>query len=180
LRRHHERIAAQRRTFCHQVSTDLVRRHPLIAVEKLTLKGLCRGRFAKSFQDAAWGMFLGQLSAKVACTGRTLAQVDCRYTSQTCPECGQIKKKKLSERVHDCDCGCRLDRDIAAARVILLRAVRGNGRISGVEGPATTESFVATQQADPGKRLEHLAPRESSDSLPFCNEPFTQGQTSRP
>ncbi len=62
----------------------------------------------------------------------------------------------------------------------LLRAVRGNGRISGVEGPATTESFVATQQADPGKRLEHLAPRESSDSLPCRNEPFTQGQTSRP
>lgn len=156
LRRHHERIAAQRRAFCHQVSTDLVRRHPLIAVEKLNVKGLCRTRFAKSFQDVAWGMFLNQIRVKVACTGRELIEVDPRFTSQTCPECGQIKKKSLSERVHDCDCGCRLDRDVAAARVILLRAVRGNGRISGVEGTAPTEPLVAVRQADPGKRLGHL------------------------
>jgi putative transposase len=157
LRRHHERIAAQRRAFCHQISTDLVRKHSLIAVEKLNIKGLCRGRFAKSFHDAAWGIFLDQLAVKAECAGRALAQVDCRFTTQTCPDCGTIRKKDLWERRHECPCGCVGDRDVVAARVILLRAVRGNGRISGVEGPVSTEPLVAAQQADPGKRLENWA-----------------------
>jgi putative transposase len=129
----------------------------LIAVEKLNVKGLCRGRFAKSFHDAAWGVFLSQLSVKAACAGRTLAQVDAKFTSQTCPGCGTIKKKELSERKHECPCGCVGHRDAIAARVILLRAVDGNRGKSGVEGPAAAEPLVATRQADPEKRLEHLS-----------------------
>ena len=35
---------------------------------------------------------------------------------------GTIKRKELSQRTHRCDCGCLLDRDVAAAKVILLRA----------------------------------------------------------
>lgn len=31
-------------------------------------------------------------------------------------------EKKLSQRTHLCDCGCVLDRDVAAAKVILQRA----------------------------------------------------------
>ena len=159
LRRHHERISAQRRSFCHQVSTDLVRRHPLIAVEKLNIKGIARTHFAKSIHDVAWAIFLNMLTRKAEDAGRQCVQVDPRFTSQTCPDCGTIKKKNLSERMHDCDCGCRLDRDVAAARVILFRAVRGNGRKSGVEGPTSVLPLVAAGQADPEKRLEHLALR---------------------
>ena len=40
---------------------------------------------------------------------------------------GVIKKKELSERVHRCPCGCVLDRDVAAARVILHKAGIGLG-----------------------------------------------------
>ncbi len=157
LRRHHERIAAQRRAFCHQVSTDLVRRHWLIAVEKLNIKGLSRTRLARSFSDAGWSIFLNQLRAKAECAGRELIEVDPRFTSQTCPECGTIQKKELWERKHECPCGCVGDRDVIAARVILLRAVGGNrGTQSGVEGMASIESLIAARQADPGNRLENL------------------------
>ena len=45
----------------------------------------------------------------------------CLATSQLCPECGATAKKDLSERVHDCPCGCRMDRDTAASLNILVR-----------------------------------------------------------
>ena len=36
--------------------------------------------------------------------------------------CGTIKPKPLSERMHRCECGCVLDRDVAAAHIVHLRA----------------------------------------------------------
>ena len=33
----------------------------------------------------------------------------------TCPECGKVQGKDTSQRVHDCNCGCKMDRDTAAA-----------------------------------------------------------------
>jgi len=35
--------------------------------------------------------------------------------SQICPNCLKKQKKPLGERVHECDCGCVLDRDITSA-----------------------------------------------------------------
>lgn len=52
-------------------------------------------------------------------------------TSQTCPECGTIKAKPLRLRVHACDCGGVLDRDVAAAMVVHERAF-GSGRDNGL------------------------------------------------
>jgi hypothetical protein len=41
--------------------------------------------------------------------------------SQTCPNCGNQHPKTLDERVHQCQvCGFSLDRDLAAALVMLL------------------------------------------------------------
>ncbi|MCL2716723.1 MAG: transposase [Alphaproteobacteria bacterium] len=42
--------------------------------------------------------------------------VDPRGTSQTCPECGTIEPKTLAVRMHRCECGCVIDRNVAAAR----------------------------------------------------------------
>lgn len=139
LARHHEKVAAQRKSFCHEHSTRIVRNHSLIAVEKLNVAGMARSRFSKSIKDAGWGMFLSQLKYKAANASRKLIEVDARYTSQTCPECGNVKKKELSERVHACKCGCILDRDVAAAKVILSRALDGNRGVTPVEEPTSAK-----------------------------------------
>jgi putative transposase len=117
-----ERIAAQRRSFCHALSTRLVREHDLIAFEKLNIKGLARGRFACSMMDAAWGTLQIQTLAKAEYAGRTVVFVDPCGTSRECPQCGRVQAKNLSERRHQCPCGCDLDRDVAAAQIILSRA----------------------------------------------------------
>ena len=119
----HAKIANTRKTYLHQVSAKLVRENDVIAIENLNVKGLASGMLAKSARDAGWGNLRLYLTYKAENAGRGLIAVDPRYTSQTCPECGIIKKKELSERTHSCECGCVLDRDVAAAKVILQRAV---------------------------------------------------------
>jgi putative transposase len=153
IRRLHERIAAQRRDFCHQESTALVQRFDLIAFEKLNIKGMVRNRsLARAISDAAWGMFVGFVTYKAEYAGRHAVGVHAPGTSQECPNCGRIRSKELSEREHACECGLRCHRDHAAAQVILARALGGNQGVTPVEGMASTMPLVAAQQVGPVKQ----------------------------
>jgi putative transposase len=120
----HERIAAQRKDFAHQLSRRLVDRFDLIAFEALNVRGLARGRNAKSVHDAGWSLFLFCVTYKAVWAGRHAVAVNPSGTSQECPSCSRVAPKPISERVHRCACGLVLDRDHAAAQVILARALR--------------------------------------------------------
>lgn len=115
-------VAVKRRDFCHKITRDLVNRYGRIAVENLNIKGLAAGRLAKPVHDAAWAQLTAMLRYKAASASCEFVEVDPRGTSQTCPECGTIKPKTLATREHSCDCGCVLDRDVAAAMVVHFRA----------------------------------------------------------
>lgn len=128
----HAKITRMRETHLHQVSASLAARFGTIVIEKLNVKGLAGGMLAKQVHDVAWGRFIQMLRYKAAKAGGAVVEVGPRGTSQTCPSCGVIKKKELSQRVHRCDCGCVLDRDVAAAKVILLRAGIGPGAHNGL------------------------------------------------
>ena len=59
---------------------------------------------------------------------RTLAFTeDSRLNTKTskiqCSSCGEVVKKTLSTRTHACKCGCVMDRDENAARIILSRGL---------------------------------------------------------
>ena len=118
----HRKVKRQRTDFHHKAARKLVNEHDVIAHEALNVKGLGRTRLAKSILDAGWAQFLGILTSKAEEASRVVVPVDPKYTSQTCPNCGRIAKKLLSTRWHSCECGCELDRDVAAAQVIKARA----------------------------------------------------------
>lgn len=122
LARYQAKVAARRRDHLHKLSRDLTRRFSHIAMEDLNIKGLASGMLAKSVRNAAWGTLAGMIAYKAAKAGGQVALVDPRGTSRTCPECGTVAAKTLAEREHRCECGCVLDRDVAAAREILRRA----------------------------------------------------------
>jgi putative transposase len=124
LSRIHERIRNRRHDFVHQFARRLVNQFGLIAVEKLNIKGMVQNHhLAKSISDASWSMFRSVLSVKAESAGRTIAEVNPAYTSQTCSGCGNVAKKKLSERWHFCPiCSLSLDRDTNAAFNILQAA----------------------------------------------------------
>lgn len=115
-------VAAKRRDHLHKLSRDLVNRFGRIGIEDLNIKGLASGMLAKPVNDAAWAQLTTFLAYKAESAGCELVKVDPRGTSQTCPECGTVAAKTLAEREHRCSCGCRLDRDVAAAMVVHFRA----------------------------------------------------------
>lgn len=125
LARHHAHVANVRRERHIVLARALVAVYGTIFHEDLNIRGLARCLLAKQVNEAAWGDFLHWLHVKAEEAGRTVVAVDPRYTSQTCPQCGTVERKQISERMHRCDCGCVLDRDVAAAMVI-----REAGRVS--------------------------------------------------
>lgn len=123
LARHSASTANRRRDFLHKLSRSLVDRYTLIAIEDLNVERLARSMLAKSVHDAAWGQLRQFLTYKAESAGSEVIAVDPRGTSQVCSECGCSVPKTLAERWHDCpECGYSANRDVNAARNVLLRA----------------------------------------------------------
>ncbi|MCB4805604.1 IS605 OrfB family transposase [Methylobacterium brachiatum] len=116
------KIARQRRDHLHKLSRALVSRYHGIAFGELNLTGLKKGMLARSVHDAAWSTLVQFVRFKAASAGAEVVLVDPRGTSQACPSCGAIGPKALKERQHRCTCGCVLDRDVAAAKIVHRRA----------------------------------------------------------
>jgi putative transposase len=112
----HRRIRNQRADFLHKQSRKLVNEYGTMVFERLQPRNMVRNHsLALSISDAGWGQFVQYCSYKAASADRRIMFVDPRYTSQTCSDCGAIRRKELSERWHSCRCGCELDRDHNAA-----------------------------------------------------------------
>ncbi len=132
LAKHHDRIRRVRLDHHHKVALDIVQRFDRIAVENLNFNGLARGRLAKQVHDAAWAQFTSILRDKAECAGREFVVVDPRGTSQECSGCGEVVRKDLGVRVHDCPhCGLVEDRDVNAAKNVQARGHRVRGGLSG-------------------------------------------------
>ena len=115
LAKRHARVANIRRENHIKVARSMVSKYDTIYIEALNIKALSRSRLSKSINDAAWSNFKHWLSCKAEEAGRVVVEVDPRFTSQTCSGCGRVEKKTLGIRVHECECGLTLDRDINAA-----------------------------------------------------------------
>ena len=139
LSKAYRKVRNQRSDLLHKQSRKLVDRYQVIAFEDIQTANLvkrpkpkqdengmylpngaaAKGGLNKSISDAGWSMFVGMCTSKAESAGRTILQVNPKYTSQVCSGCGQVRKKELSERWHSCDCGTELDRDHNAALNIL-------------------------------------------------------------
>ncbi|WP_199037264.1 RNA-guided endonuclease InsQ/TnpB family protein [Glycomyces salinus] len=115
----HEKIKDTRSDWVNKQVKTIVAENQGIYVEDLNVRGLSRGRAAKSIQDAAFGMFLTRLESKANRAGRTFAKVD-RYFPSTrlCSSCGALTGPTgldgLSIRRWRCGCGAVHDRDANA------------------------------------------------------------------
>jgi putative transposase len=121
----HERVLDARRDFLHKLSRKLVDRYSLLALENLNIVEMARGFLAKHVLDCGWAEFIRMLHYKAEGAGCEVVLMDAAHTTQECSSCGQIHKKKLSERWHDCPCGASMHRDLNAAINILARATGG-------------------------------------------------------
>ena len=134
----YQRQTNQRNDFAHQESRKLINRYGLIVFEDLDISGMqANGNrtINRGIADVAWSRFVTLTEAKAEDAGRSVIRIDPRNTSQVCSGCGQIVKKDLYVRVHDCPhCGLVIDRDLNAARNILARGL-ASVRLDPVEAP---------------------------------------------
>ena len=104
---------------------------------------------AKSVLDAGWGAFRTMLQYKCDDAGVWFDEVDEAYSTQTCSCCTRRTGPKgvagLGIRAWTCEvCGTLHDRDVNAARNILLQGLStyaGNGGVGQTDGLA--ESMLA-------------------------------------
>lgn len=124
----HLKIKNCRQDFLHKLSTEIVRDHGLVAVGNVSPSKLAKTRMAKSVIDAGWSMFRGMLRYKCEHARACYLDVDEKFTTVACAECGSLSgpkgQKGLRIRVWECsDCGASHDRDVNAARNILRLAL---------------------------------------------------------
>ncbi|HEV3183075.1 MAG TPA: RNA-guided endonuclease TnpB family protein [Steroidobacteraceae bacterium] len=121
----HAKIANCRRHFLHQLSARLVRENRRICVGNVNASRLARTSLAKSVLDAGWSQLRSQLRYKAMRHGAEYLEVDERFTTQVCSDCGAVSGPKgiahLGVRDWICsECGVRHDRDINSSINILV------------------------------------------------------------
>ena len=124
----HERVANQRRDFCHKLSTAITKRYDAVFVEDINLRGLAGSlHLGKSTNDNGFGMFREMLEYKLAEQGKVFRKVERLYaSSQICSACGEKNPvtRDLSVREWTCPhCGVHHDRDHNAANNVLHRGL---------------------------------------------------------
>ncbi len=122
LNRVHVKIQNQRQDFLHKLSRTIINKYDLVCIEDLDIKSMTKDNFKslnKSILDSGWNQFSSYLTYKAENAGKFVVKVNPAYTSQVCSSCGQIVDKPLSQRIHKCDCGLTIDRDVNASLNIL-------------------------------------------------------------
>ncbi len=118
----HNRIKNRRSNFAHQVSRFFVKNYDLIVFEKLNIQGMVKNHcLAKSINDVSWNQLNECVRYKAENAGRTMIQVNPRFTSQTCRICFHCAQaNRETQAVFECvKCHHTENADLNAAKNIL-------------------------------------------------------------
>jgi IS605 OrfB family transposase len=121
-----EREKNRRKDRNHKLSRRLVSENAEIYFSKDNLKGLQRmGKMGKSVTSSSHYQLRQMLAYKCASSGRLYQEVDSKYSTMTCSNCGQRTGPTgwsgLAVRQWVCSaCGAEHDRDVNAARNTLI------------------------------------------------------------
>jgi putative transposase len=131
LGRKHLRVSRQRKDFAVKTARCVVSSNDLVAYEDLKVRNMVKNHhLAKSISDASWSLFRQWIEYFGKVFGVITIAVPPHYTSQNCSNCGEVVKKTLSTRTHQCPhCGYVADRDENAARNILELGLRTAGHV---------------------------------------------------
>jgi len=119
----YSKVSNQRKDYLHKITFSIIKNYDFIAIENLQSTNMMKNhKLAKSIANASWNTIANFLSYKSLKYQKTLVKVNPQFTTQLCSQCGELSKKSLAVRTHNCPyCGLSLDRDVNAA-INILRA----------------------------------------------------------
>jgi putative transposase len=130
--KHQAHIADIRKDCLDKLTTDLVRRFDVLAIEDLNVRGMVRNHcLAKHISCASFGMFRSMLEYKAAWYGKEIRVADRFFpSSKRCSACGHVHETMpLDVREFTCaECGTHHDRDENAAKNLLTAGQAESGR----------------------------------------------------
>ena len=118
LQRAYQRLTSCKRDTANKIVHELLE-HERVYMQDENLTGWRNGLFGRTVQHSV----LGLIKAKLIKHERVTVLSSREPTTKYCPLCGKLKKDiTLADRVYECECGYHEDRDIHAARNMILLA----------------------------------------------------------
>jgi len=116
VKKEYESLSNKKRDKANKIVSHLKSSYDKIYIQDENLKGWHKGIFGRAVQTSA----LGAIKARLKNLEST--QVIGRFepTTKLCYACGKINSIGLKTRLYKCECGLEEDRDIKAAKTILL------------------------------------------------------------
>ena len=130
------KVYNRREVFLQELSTDLVEKYDVIALEELRSSNMMKNHhISKAIQDVGWRKFITMVQYKCDLYDKQLITVDPKMTTQTCSACGYRLKKEnadgvnerltLKDRKWECpNCHIKHIRDVNAAKNILQKGLK--------------------------------------------------------
>lgn len=116
LRRAYQKLDNRKRDAANKIVHDLLE-HERVYMQDENLSGWQKGLFGRAVQHSV----LGLVKAKLMRSERVIILSKSAPTTKYCPRCGKLNKDiTLSDRIYLCECGYSEDRDINAARNMIL------------------------------------------------------------
>ena len=124
----YELLTNKKENYIHSVVNEILKSYDVVFMEDLNVQGLLRNHnLAKEIQEVGFYRFKEILQSKALANGKQVVFIDRFYpSSKTCSCCGyKHQGLNLSDRFWTCpECGEHHDRDVNAARNILLEGQR--------------------------------------------------------
>ena len=120
-----EKITDIRNDYGWKLCKTLIKKYGTIYIEDLNVRGMQQNHcLAGAITDVSWADFTSKLIYKAESAGGKVVKINPRNTSQKCSMCGEIAKKTLATRTHNCpNCGLKIDRDTNAAQNMLITGI---------------------------------------------------------
>ena len=116
LHRAYQKLTSRKKDVANKIVHELLE-HERVYMQDENISGWHKGLFGRTVQHSV----LGLVKAKLIHNERVTVLSSREPTTKYCPCCGKLKKDiTLADRVYECTCGYREDRDVHAARNMIL------------------------------------------------------------
>ena len=116
MQRAYQKLMSRKKDTANKIVHELLE-HERVYMQDENLSGWHKGLFGRTVQHSV----LGLVKAKLIHNERVTVLSSREPTTKYCPVCGKLKKDiTLADRTYECPCGYSEDRDIHAARNMIL------------------------------------------------------------